>query len=343
MIDQSSVMTKIDKDKTMRAMVLREAGGKLQPERRAIPEPQHHEVLVRVSACGVCRTDLHVQDNELPDIAYPIVPGHQVVGNIIATGAESILPIGSRVGITWLAQTCGTCEFCRSGRENLCDDAKFNGYQVNGGFADFMLADSRFCLPLDDALPAAETTPLLCAGLIGFRSLRMAGDAKRIGIYGFGSAAHIITQVAVHEKRLIYAFTRSGDEAAQSFALRVGATWAGDSDHPAPEKLDAALIFAPDGRLVPKALTDLKKGGIVICGGIHMSDIPSFPYADLWEERHIRSVANLTRADGADFMSLVGHVPIHPEITTYPLEAANDALDDLRSGAINGTAVLVMD
>jgi len=231
----------------------------------------------------------------------------------------------------------------RAGRENLCDDAQFNGYHVDGGFADFMLADSRFCFPLDGALPAAETTPLLCAGLIGFRSLRMAGDAKRIGIYGFGSAAHIITQVAVHEKRKIYAFTRSGDEAAQSFALRVGATWAGDSDHPAPEKLDAALIFAPDGRLVPKALTDLKKGGIVICGGIHMSDIPSFPYADLWEERRICSVANLTRADGTDFISLAGQVPIHPEITTYPLEAANDALDDLRSGAINGTAVLVMD
>ena len=327
----------------MRAMVLRGEGGRLQLERREIPKPTHHQVLVRVSACGVCRTDLHVQDNELPETTYPIIPGHQVVGDIVAAGPESVLPIDSRVGIAWLAGTCGTCEFCRSGRENLCDKAQFNGYHVDGGFADFMLADSRFCFPLDDALPAAETTPLLCAGLIGFRSLRMAGDAQRIGIYGFGSAAHIITQVAVHEKRQIYAFTRSGDEAAQSFALRVGATWAGDSDHPAPEKLDAALIFAPVGHLVPKALTDLKKGGVVICGGIHMSDIPSFPYADLWEERHIRSVANLTRADGKDFMSLAGHVPIQPEITTYPLEAANDALDDLRSGAITGTAVLVMD
>jgi len=340
-------MTAQNDGKMMRAMVLRDARDKLHLEWRQIPEPESYEVLVRVAACGVCRTDLHVQDNELPAITYPIVPGHQVVGDIVATGSESILQSGSRVGITWLARTCGACEYCRSGRENLCDDARFNGYHVNGGFADYMLADSRFCFPLDTSvatpLAAAETTPLLCAGLIGFRSLRMAGDAMRIGVYGFGSAAHIITQVATHEKRKIYAFTRPGDKAAQAFALRVGASWAGDSDHPAPEKLDAALIFAPDGDLVPKALKDLKKGGVVVCGGIHMSDIPSFPYADLWEERHIRSVANLTRTDGSDFMALAGQVPIHPEITTYPLEAANDALDDLRNGVINGTAVLLMD
>jgi len=336
-------MTAQNNSKMMRAMVLRGAGDELHLEWREIPQPGPDKVLIRIAACGVCRTDLHVQDNELPAIAYPIVPGHQVVGDIIAAGSESILPSGSRVGITWLAHTCGACEHCHSGRENLCDGARFNGYHIDGGFADYMLADSHFCFPLDASLPAAATTPLLCAGLIGFRSLRMAGDATRIGIYGFGSAAHIITQVATYEKREIYAFTRPGDEAAQAFALRVGATWAGDSDRPAPEKLDAALIFAPDGSLVPKALTDLKKGGVVVCGGIHMSDIPSFPYIDLWEERQIRSVANLTRTDGADFMALASRVPIHPEITTYPLEAANDALDDLRSGAINGTAVLVMD
>jgi propanol-preferring alcohol dehydrogenase len=340
-------MTAHSDDKMMRAMVLRGARGKLHLEWHRIPEPKAYEVLVRVAACGVCRTDLHVQDNELPAITYPIIPGHQVVGDIVAAGSESILPSGSRVGIAWLAHTCGACEYCRSSRENLCDDALFNGYHADGGFADYMLADSRFCFPLDTSvatpLAAAETTPLLCAGLIGFRSLRMAGDAKRIGIYGFGSAAHIITQVATHEKRKIYAFTRPGDEAAQAFALRVGASWAGDSDHPAPEKLDAALIFAPDGNLVPKALKDLKKGGVVVCGGIHMSDIPSFPYADLWEERHIRSVANLTRTDGSDFLALAGHVLIHPKIKTYPLEAANEALDDLRNGTINGTAVLVME
>jgi len=326
----------------MRAMVLRGAGDRLHLESRKIPQPGPYEVLVKVAACGVCRTDLHVQDDELPDIEYPIVPGHQVVGDIVSAGSRSSLPSGSRVGLAWLAQTCGDCEYCRSDRENLCDNARFNGYHVDGGFADYMLADSRFCFPLADSLPAAATTPLLCAGLIGFRSLRMAGNARRIGIYGFGSAAHIITQVASHEEREIYAFTRPGDEAAQAFALRVGATWAGDSDRPAPRKLDAALIFAPNGSLVPKALTDVKKGGVVICGGIHMSDIPSFPYADLWQERQIRSVANLTRKDGSDFMALAGHVPIHPEITTYPLEAANDALDDLRNGAINGTAVLIM-
>jgi len=328
-------------------MILRDPGDRLHLEWRKIPKPGPHEVLVRVTACGVCRTDLHVQDNELPAIKYPIIPGHQVIGEIIAAGPESILPSRIHVGIAWLAHTCGVCEYCRSNRENLCDKARFNGYQVDGGFADYMLADSRYCFPLDSSLlstplAAAATTPLLCAGLIGFRSLRMAGDATRIGIYGFGSAAHIITQVANHENRKIYAFTRPGDETAQAFALRVGATWAGDSDHPAPDKLDAALIFAPIGSLVPKALTDLKKGGVAVCGGIHMSDIPSFPYADLWEERQIRSVANLTRKDGSDFMALAGHVPIHPEITTYPLEAANDALDDLRNGTINGTAVLLM-
>jgi propanol-preferring alcohol dehydrogenase len=336
-------MMKQSDNAMMRVMVLRGAGDRLQLEHRRIPEPGPYEVLVRVAACGVCRTDLHVQDNELPAINYPIVPGHQIVGDIMAAGPEAILPPGSRIGIAWLAHTCGTCEYCGSNRENLCDHTQFNGYHVDGGFADYMLADSRYCFPLDASLSAVETTPLLCAGLIGFRSLRMAGAATRIGIYGFGSAAHIITQVASHEKRRIYAFTRPGDEAAQAFALRVGAVWAGDSDQPAPAALDAALIFAPDGNLVPKALTDLKKGGVVVCGGIHMSDIPSFAYADLWAERQIRSVANLTRTDGRDFLALASQMPIHPEITTYQLEAANDALDDLRNGKIIGTAVLVMD
>lgn len=346
MTDENSGVRAHDHGEKMRAMVLRGKRDRLRLEWREIPQPEPHEVLVKIAACGVCRTDLHVQDNELPDIAYPIVPGHQVVGHVVSAGSQSILSPETCVGIAWLAHTCGVCEFCRSGRENLCDHARFNGYQVDGGFADYMLADSRFCFPLNASLAtpetAATTTPLLCAGLIGFRSLRMAGDATRIGIYGFGSAAHIITQVATFEKREIYAFTRPGDKTAQSFARRVGAIWAGDSDCPSPEKLDAALIFAPVGSLVPKALTDLKKGGVVVCGGIHMSDIPSFPYADLWEERGIRSVANLTRTDGTQFMALAGHVPIHPQIATYPLEAANDALDDLRNGTINGTAVLIM-
>jgi alcohol dehydrogenase, propanol-preferring len=336
-------MTVPGSNNLMRAMVLQGAGEKLQLEQRKIPQPKSYEVLVKVAACGVCRTDLHVQDNELPDISYPVIPGHQIVGDVVAAGTDSILQPGARVGIAWLAHTCGECEYCQSASENLCNNARFNGYQVDGGFADYLLADSRFCFVLAASLFAATTTPLLCAGLIGYRSLRMAGNAKNIGIYGFGSAAHIITQVAMHEKRKIYAFTRPGDEAAQKFALRVGAIWAGDSNHPAPEKLDAALIFAPDGSLVPKALKDLKKGGVVVCGGIHMSNIPTFPYADLWEERQIRSVTNLTRKDGSEFMALACHTPIHPEITTYPLEAANTALDDLRNGAINGTAVLVMD
>ncbi len=328
---------------TMRVMALPGPGERLRLERRPIPQPGPHDVLVRITACGVCRTDLHVQDNELPDIAWPIVPGHQAVGEVVAAGARSVVPVGTRVGIAWLAGTCGACEFCATGRENLCDHARFNGYHVDGGFADYMLADSRFCFPLSVATPAAESTPLLCAGLIGFRTLRLAGDATRIGIYGFGSAAHIITQVARYESRQVFAFTRPGDTSAQDFARRCGADWAGDSHQPSPAPLDAALIFAPDGALVPKALRDLKKGGTVVCGGIHMSDIPSFPYTDLWQERQIRSVANLTREDGHAFMALADRVSIRPQITTYSLESANDALDDLRDGAINGTAVLVMD
>lgn len=327
----------------MRAMVFREANRSLQPEERKLPPPRGHDVRVRVLACAVCRTDLHVQDAELPDIPYPIVPGHQVVGEIEACGRDARLEVGGRVGITWLGWACGECPDCERGEENLCARAQFTGYQRDGGFAEALLADSRFCLPLDERLAPAETTPLLCAGLIGYRSLRMAGDAQRIGIYGFGSAAHIITQVAVAQSRQIYAFTRPGDRHAQAFAEELGAVWAGDSETPAPTQLDAALIFAPVGSLVTKSLRDVRRGGRVVCGGIHMSDIPSFPYADLWGERHIQSVANLTREDGREFMKLASQMDIRPSITRYPLADANRALDDLRGGTLNGTAVLVME
>lgn len=327
----------------MLALVFHSPGTDLVAEQRAEPHITDHDVLIRVEACGVCRTDLHIRAGELQDGNYPIIPGHQVVGQVVAAGRCSELAVGTRVGVTWLGWTCGQCDYCRSGHENLCDKARFHGYQLDGGYAEYMRADARYCFPLDPALPAATTAPLLCAGLIGFRSLRMAGNARRIGIYGFGSAAHIVTQVATHEHREIYAFTRPGDTKACEFALDIGATWAGGSDQPAPCDLDAALIFAPDGGLVPKALQDIRKGGVIICGGIHMSDIPSFPYSDLWGERQIRSVANLTRQDGHDFMALAAEGFLHPRITTYPLADANAALTDLADGMLNGTAVLVAD
>ena len=327
----------------MRAMVLNGPGQPLSELRREIPTPGDHQILVRVLACAVCRTDLHVQDNELPEIHYPVIPGHQAVGEVVATGPDATFANGARVGVAWLAGTCGRCEFCRSDRENLCESARFHGYHVDGGFAEFILADSRFCFPLDNTQAPSAQTPLLCGGLIGYRTLRLAGDAGSVGIYGFGSAAHMVTQVARHQQRRVFAFTSPGDDAAQSFAMQLGAEWAGGSDEEAPEPLDAALIFAPVGALVPKALRDLKKGGTVVCGGIHMSDIPSFPYADLWEERQIRSVANLTRTDGHEFLRLAGEIPVQARITTYPLAEANRALDDLRHGAVNGTAVLIMD
>jgi propanol-preferring alcohol dehydrogenase len=323
-------------------MVFCEPRAPLQAQTREKPRPRGSEVLLRVQACAVCRTDLHVQDAELPEVSYPIVPGHQVVGEVEAKGPEALIEVGERVGVTWLGWTCERCEDCERGEENLCERAQFTGYHRDGGYAEYMVADSRFCFPLDPSLSAAETTPLLCAGLIGFRSLRMAGDARRIGIFGFGSAAHIITQVAVRQSREIYAFTRPGDDDAQAFARELGAVWAGNSDDPAPRPLDAALIFAPLGTLVTKSLRDVRRGGRVICAGIHMSDIPSFPYADLWGERRIQSVANLTREDGRAFMSLASELGICPRITRYPLDEANRALNDLRSGAINGTAVLVM-
>ncbi|RMF98276.1 MAG: zinc-binding alcohol dehydrogenase family protein [Gammaproteobacteria bacterium] len=322
-------------------MVCPGAGEPLRAERRPLTAPQGQELLARVLACAVCRTDLHVVDGELPEIPYPIVPGHQVVADVVATGPQSTLAVGQRIGVPWLAATCGECRYCRAGQENLCDHARFTGYQRDGGYAEYLVADSRYCLPLSAGLPPAETTPLLCAGLIGYRTLRMAGDAHRIGIYGFGSAAHLVTQVARRQGREILAFTRPGDGAAQDFARELGASWAGDSDQPAPAPLDAALIFAPVGALVPQALRQVRKGGQVVCGGIHMSDIPSFPYADLWGERQIRSVANLTRQDGREFMALAAEAGIETRITRYPLADANRALDDLRCGRLQGTAVLL--
>jgi propanol-preferring alcohol dehydrogenase len=325
----------------MRAMVIGAPGQKLCEERRELPVPAGADVLIRVRACGVCRTDLHLQDGDLPDARYPIVPGHQVVGEVVAAGPHATLGTGACVGAAWLGWTCGACEYCQSGRENLCDRAEFHGCHRDGGFASHMLADSRYCIGIERGLDAAQAAPLLCAGLIGYRTLRMTGSARRIGIYGFGSAAHLVTQLARWQGRDVFAFTRPGDATAQGFAREIGAIWAGGADEPAPAGLDAALIFAPAGELVPKALRDVKKGGTVVCGGIHMSDIPGFPYRDLWGERQIRSVANLTREDGVEFLALAAEAGIAPRIATYPLADANRALDDLRCGSVSGTAVLL--
>lgn len=327
----------------MKACVCVGPGQDLAAETRPLPTVDGTEILIRVEACGVCRTDLHVRDGELPDVPYPIVPGHQVVGEVASAGAGSPIAVGERVGVAWLGWTCGECRYCANGQENLCDAARFHGYHIDGGYAEYVRADARYCFVLDARLAAATTAPLLCAGLIGFRSLRLAGDARRIGLYGFGSAAHIVTQVALHAGQEVYAFTSPGDDQTQRFARELGATWAAGSDEPAPVELDAALIFAPVGSLVPKALQDIRKGGSVVCGGIHMSDIPSFPYADLWGERVIRSVANLTRQDGHDFMALAAEGFLTPQVTTYPLDEANRALRDLKDGNVNGSAVLVMD
>ena len=327
----------------MRAMVLEKPGTELRLVETPQPAPKDHQVLIKVQACAVCRTDLHLLDGELPGIQYPVTPGHQVVGEIAAVGDRAMLASGARVGAAWLGWTCGECEFCVSDRENLCDRARFTGYHVDGGYAEYMLADSRYCFPVDSAEPAEQIAPLLCGGLIGYRCLRLTGDAEKVGIYGFGSAAHLITQAAIHQGRKIYAFTRPGDEAAVTFAGDLGVAWAGSSDQAPPEPLDAAIIFAPVGALVPKALKDLKKGGRVICGGIHMSDIPGFPYADLWGERSIRSVANLTRQDGNEFLKLARDAKITAQIHTYALQEANAALAALRAGSITGTAVLVID
>jgi alcohol dehydrogenase, propanol-preferring len=323
----------------MRAMVLDRPGSALRLAELPVPEPSAGELLIRVHACGVCRTDLHVLDGEVAAGKLPLVPGHQIVGRVVEGGER--FGAGARVGVPWLGWTCGECRFCRSGRENLCDRARFTGYDRDGGFAQLAVADERFCFSLPDGYPDLQAAPLLCAGLIGYRTLRMAGDAERIGIYGFGAAAHIVCQVAVHQGRRVFAFTRAEDSAAQAFALELGAEWAGDALGPPPEELDAALIFAPAGELVPAALRAVAKGGTVVCGGIHMSDIPAMPYELLWGERTLRSVANLTRADGEEFLELAPRVPVRTEVETHPLERANEALGRLRAGELRGAAVLV--
>ncbi len=326
----------------MRAQLLTEVGKPLAAADVPAPSPGPGQVLIRVHACAVCRTDLHVVDGELPDPKLPLIPGHEIVGTVIARGAGADrFAIGDRVGVPWLGWTCGECEYCRSGRENLCDRARFTGYQIDGGYAELAVADQRYCFAIDPGFADAEAAPLLCAGLIGYRTLRLAGDGERLGIYGFGAAAHILAQVARYQGRRIFAFTRPGDRAAQDFARGLGAAWAGGSDEMPPEVLDAALIFAPVGALVPAALAAVKKGGTVVCGGIHMSDIPAFPYRLLWEERILRSVANLTRRDAEEFLALAPAAGIRTTTRTYRLEQANDALGDLRSGALTGAAVLV--
>jgi alcohol dehydrogenase, propanol-preferring len=326
----------------MRAMVLDRPKSALTMRERPLPQPQAGEILLAVEACGVCRTDLHVVDGELPQPKLPIVPGHEIVGRAAAIGAgvAGFAP-GQRIGVPWLGATCGVCPYCRDGRENLCDHPLFTGYTRDGGYATHTLADARFCFPLDEGADAAEAAPLLCAGLIGWRSYRMAGEGKSLGLYGFGAAAHILAQVAVWQGRRVYAFTRAGDAASQQFALSLGAVWAGSSDEMPPEPLDAAIIFAPVGALVPAALAAVKKGGRVVCGGIHMSDIPSFPYRILWEERQVVSVANLTRQDAREFLTVVPQAGIKMHVTRYPLAEANTALDDLRGGRLEGAAVLI--
>jgi len=318
----------------MRAMVLDAPGTPLRAADLPVPEPGPGDVLLRVRACGVCRTDLHVVDGELPEPKLPLVPGHQIVGEDVETG--------ERLGVPWLGWTCGECRYCRSGRENLCDRARFTGYQLDGGYAEFAVADRRFCFPVPEGYPDAQAAPLLCAGLIGYRALRLAGDGGRLGLYGFGAAAHIVAQVARSQGRRVFAFTRAGDEAAQSLALELGAEWAGDALGPAPEELDAAIVFAPAGELVPAALRALAKGGTVVCAGIHMSDVPSFPYELLWGERVVRSVANLTRRDAEEFLALAPRVPVRTEVEEHPLERANEVLARLRAGEVRGAAVLVL-
>jgi propanol-preferring alcohol dehydrogenase len=326
----------------MRAMVLLAPGQPLRLRELAVPRHGAGQVLLAVRACGVCHTDLHILDGELERPKLPLVLGHQIVGTVMAAGADAArFPLGARVGEPWLGYTDGTCRYCRSGRENLCEHPRFTGYDLDGGFAEYTLADERFCFPLPDGYGDLEAAPLLCAGLIGYRTYRMAGEhVEALGIYGFGAAAHIIAQVARYEGKRIYAFTRPGDKPAQEFALRLGAVWAGDSTQSPPEVLDAALVFAPVGALMVAALKATARGGVVVSGGIHMSDIPSFSYSLLWEERVLRSVANLTRRDGEEFLSLAPQVPVKTEVTTFPLENANDALKQLRDGAFTGAAVV---
>lgn len=329
---------------TMQAMVLERQGAPLQGRRRRRPAPGRGQVLVRVSACGVCRTDLHVCDGELRHPKAGLIPGHEIVGRVADAGdGVTELVAGQRVGIPWLGWTCGTCVYCRAGQENLCENAGFTGYTRDGGYAQYAVADARYCFPIHGDDGDAEVAPLLCAGLIGYRSLRMAGDGPRLGLYGFGAAAHIVAQVAGWQRRRVHAFVRPGDEAAKAFARDLGACWAGDSDQPPPEPLDAAIIYAPVGALVPAALRAVRPGGTVVCAGIHMSDIPSFPYEILWRERKVLSVANLTRQDGLEFLALAPKVPVRTHVETFPLAQANEALRRLRAGELHGAAVLTID
>jgi alcohol dehydrogenase, propanol-preferring len=327
----------------MRAMLLEKVGAPLALRDISKPKPGRGQLLVRVNVCAVCRTDLHIVDGELPAPKLPLILGHQIVGRVEALG-ENVkgFSVGDRVGIPWLGWTDGECAYCRSNRENLCDRAKFAGYTIDGGYAEFTVADARYCFHLPDQYDDVDVAPLLCAGMLGYRSYRKTENTRRLGIYGFGNAAHLISQIAIYEKREIYAFTRPGDKAGQDAARSLGAVWAGGSDEMPPEKLDAAIIFAPVGALVPAALRALAKGGIVVCGGIHMSDIPSFPYVDLWNERVITSVANLTRRDGEEFLKIAPRVPLKTKTKIFPLEDANTALDKFRAGELEGTAVLVV-
>ncbi len=328
----------------MRAMVLHAQGKPLVLEDLPVPIPGPGQLRVRVRACAVCRTDLHVVDGDLTEPVLPCIPGHEVVGVVEALGPGVEAPaLGTRVGIPWLGHTCGSCSFCTSGQENLCGDARFTGYHLPGGYADYTVADARYCFPLPEGFPDLQAAPLLCAGLIGYRAWRMLGDAQRVGFYGFGAAAHILCQVARWQGREVYAFTRPGDLSGQAFAREQGVCWAGDSDKPAPVPLDAAILFAPVGSLVPESLRRVRPGGVVVAAGIHMSEIPAFSYDLLWRERVLRSVANLTRRDGEEFLALAPRVPVRSRVHTYPLERANQALDDLRAGRFEGAAVLVVD
>jgi propanol-preferring alcohol dehydrogenase len=327
----------------MRAMVLEMSRSPLRLVDRVVPRPDAEQVVIRVQACGVCRTDLHVVDGELTQPKLPLVPGHEIVGTVAEKGERvERFQLGDRVGVPWLGWTCGVCRYCRTGRENLCAQARFTGYQIDGGYAEYTVADQRYCFTLPEGYTDVEAAPLLCAGLIGYRSLVLAGDAPRLGIYGFGAAAHIIAQVARHQGRQVYAFTRAGDQEAQQFARELGAIWAGPSEASPPEELDAAILFAPVGSLVPLALRSVARGGTVVCAGIHMSDIPSFPYRLLWGERVVRSVANLTRRDGEEFLALAPRVPVRTVVEPFPLAQANEALARLRAGQVRGAAVLVM-
>ncbi|MBN1653984.1 MAG: zinc-dependent alcohol dehydrogenase family protein [Deltaproteobacteria bacterium] len=327
----------------MRAMILERVKTPLRSVDIPSPVPTDEQIVLQVSACGICRTDLHVVDGELAESNLPLVPGHQIVGRIVELGRSvERFREGDRVGVPWLGWTCNHCQYCTSGRENLCDQARFTGYHINGGYAEFAAADQRFCFPIPEGYPDLQAAPLLCAGLIGYRSLGMTGDARRLGLYGFGAAAHIVAQVAIYQGREVYAFTRKQDQAKQRFARELGAAWAGDSTQRPPEQLDGAIIFAPVGSLVPDALKSVAKGGIVVCAGIYMSEIPSFPYELLWGERAICSVANLTRADGEAFLKLAPEIPIRTEVTLFDLPQANEALEALRAGRIKGAGVLVV-